>query len=91
MRFTIDTEQSSSVDVLKVNPITGTVRVTWKSRENYESCEYRCTKVSRRKILALMLDSDRSLGRWVNTHAQWKDYAIKGTNPLNRIHSVRFN
>ena len=89
MRSTIDTEQSSSVDVLKVNPITGTVRVTWKSRENYESCEYRCTKVSRRKILALMLDSDRSLGRWVNRHAQWKnDHIFSMVNPL---HSIRIN
>tara|TARA_Y100000385_G_scaffold193898_1_gene200567 strand:+ start:438 stop:728 length:291 start_codon:yes stop_codon:yes gene_type:complete len=85
MRFKISTDQSSSVDRLMVNPITGTARVTWKSRKNYQSCEYRCTRVSRRKILALMLDSDRSLGAWVNRHAQWKDYAIKGTNVFQNI------
>ena len=89
MRFTINSDQSSSVDTLKVNPITGTARVTWKSRENYESCEYRCTKVSRRKILALILDSDRSLGRWVNRHAQWKnDHIFSLVNPM---YSIRIN
>ena len=82
MRFKISTDQSSSVHSLKVNPITGTARVKWGKATN---CEYRCTRVSRRKILALMLDSDRSLGAWVNRHAQWKDYAIKGTNALRNL------
>jgi hypothetical protein len=86
MRFTISTKQSSSVYSLKVNPITGTARVKWEKATN---CEYRCTKVSRRKILALILDSDRSLGRWVNRHAQWKNNHIFSL--VNPMYSIRIN
>lgn len=86
MRFSISTKESSSVHSLKVNPITGTARVKWEKATN---CEYRCTRVSRRKILALMLDHDRSLGRWVNRHAQWKDYHVHSL--CNPLHSIRIN
>ena len=86
MRFKINSDQSSSVHSLKVNPITGTARVKWGKATN---CEYRCTRVSRRKILALILDSDRSLGRWVNRHAQWKNNHIFSL--VNPMYSIRIN
>lgn len=90
MRFKIDTAQSSSVHRLRVNPLTGTATVKWgKSVSGYGHNEYRCTRVSRRKILALILDPDRSLGRWVNRHAQWKHYHVDSLT--TQLNAVRFN
>jgi hypothetical protein len=63
MRFPISTANSNAIWDLTVNPITGTVRVTFEKTLR----EYRM-KASRREILALMWDSDRSLGQWVNWH-----------------------
>ncbi len=90
MRFKIDTAQSSSVHRLRVNPLTGTATVKWgKSVSGYGRNEYRCTRVSRRKILALILDPDRSLGQWVNRHAQWKHYHVDSLT--TQLNAVRFN
>jgi hypothetical protein len=64
MIYPITTHGSAAIDTLSVNPITGTVRVrflktSWK--------QYRL-KASRREILSLLWNSDRSLGQWVNQH-----------------------
>jgi len=64
MRFPINTYGSSAIDEMTVNPITGSVRVRFM---RYASPVYRF-KASRREILALMWNSDRSLGQWVNWH-----------------------
>jgi hypothetical protein len=59
----INTNDSNAIWDLTVNPITGTVRVTFDKTLH----QYRM-KASRREILALMWDSNRSLGQWVNRH-----------------------
>jgi len=64
MRYPIDTSDSTAIDTLSVNPITGTVRVRF---QRYYGVQYRM-KASRREILALIWNSDRSLGQWVNCH-----------------------
>ena len=64
MRFPICTLDSDAIETLSVNPITGTVRVRFQrgGRGQYRM------KASRREILSLMWNSDRSLGQWVNWH-----------------------
>jgi hypothetical protein len=64
MRYPINTFGSTAIDEMSVNPITGTVRVTF---QRYYGVRYRL-KASRRAILSLMWNSDRSLGQWVNCH-----------------------
>jgi hypothetical protein len=61
--YPIATYGSSCIDTLTVNPITGQVQVEfiWSGRYVYDG-------VSRRAILALMANSDCSLGQWVNRH-----------------------
>ena len=65
MRYPINTLDSNAIDTLSVNPITGTVRVRFL---NYPTERPYVMKASRREILSLMWDSDRSLGQWVNWH-----------------------
>ena len=65
MRYPINTLDSSSIDTLTVNPITGTVRVRFQS---YPTDRPYVMKASRRAILSLLWNSDRSLGQWVNCH-----------------------
>jgi hypothetical protein len=62
--FPIDTADSNAIDTLTVNPITGKAEVCFRS---YWGATY-VFKVSRRAALALTLNSDRSLGQWVNRH-----------------------
>lgn len=64
MRFPIFTAGSDAIETLSVNPITGTVRVRF---QRTSARQYRM-KASRRAILSLMWNSDRSLGQWVNRH-----------------------
>ena len=64
MRYPINTSDSTAIDTLSVNPITGTVVVRFQS---YYGVPYRF-KASRRAILSLLWNSDRSLGQWVNRH-----------------------
>jgi hypothetical protein len=62
--FPILTADSNAIDTLTVNPITGKAEVRFRS---YWGATY-VFKVSRRAALALTLNSDRSLGQWVNRH-----------------------
>ena len=64
MRFPINTCNSDAIDTLIANPITGSVRVRFHKTP---ARLYRL-KASRLEILMLLLDSDLSLGRWVNLH-----------------------
>jgi hypothetical protein len=63
--FPIDTVDSTAIDTLTVNPITGKVAVRF---QRYPTRTPYIFKVSRRAALALTLNSDRSLGQWVNRH-----------------------
>ena len=65
MGYPINTSSSTAIDTLTVNPITGTVKVRFQSYPTVRPYTY---KASRREILALLWDSNRSLGRWVNWH-----------------------
>lgn len=65
MRYPIDTLNSDAIDTLSVNPITGTVRVRF---QRYYTRRPYTLKASRRAILSLIWDSNRSLGQWVNRH-----------------------
>ena len=62
MRFPITLTESTSVDSMTVNPLTGTIRVLWFNSDT----TYRYENVSRRSILAFLLAGDRSVGQWVN-------------------------
>jgi hypothetical protein len=62
--FPILTADSNAIDTLTVNPITGKAEVRFRS---YWGATY-VFKVSRRAALALTLNSDQSLGQWVNRH-----------------------
>jgi hypothetical protein len=64
MRFPINTVNSTAIDTLSANPITGSVRVRFHKTP---ARQYRL-QASRLEILLLLLDSDLSLGRWVNLH-----------------------
>ncbi len=64
MRYPINTSNSDAIDTLSVNPLTGTVRVRFM---NTPDRQYRFL-ASRRAILSLLWNSDRSLGEWVNEH-----------------------
>ena len=61
----IDTIGSNAIDTLTVNPITGKVAVRF---QRYWTRQPYVFKVSRRAALALTLNSDVSLGQWVNRH-----------------------
>ena len=63
----IPTYGSTAIDTLTVNPITGQVAVRFQS---YPTRHPYVFKVSRRAALALTLNSDRSLGQWVNRHCR---------------------
>ena len=63
--FPINTLGSSAIDTLTVNPITGQAAVRF---QRYPTRTPYIFKVSRRAALALTLNSDRSLGQWVNRH-----------------------
>jgi hypothetical protein len=65
MRFPINTLGSTAIDTLTVNPITGTVRVRFQSYWTHQPYKF---VASRRAILSLLWNSDRSLGQWVNCH-----------------------
>jgi len=65
MRYPINTLNSDAIDTLTVNPITGTVRVRF---QRYYTRQPYMLKASRRAILSLVWNSDRSLGQWVNRH-----------------------
>ena len=65
IRFPILTVGSDAIDTLSVNPITGTVRVRF---QRYYTRKPYVLKASRREILSLIWNSDRSLGQWVNRH-----------------------
>jgi hypothetical protein len=64
MRYPINTSDSNAIDTLIANPITGSVRVRFHKTP---ARLYRL-KASRLEILLLLLDSNLSLGRWVNLH-----------------------
>ena len=61
----ITTHGSTAIDTLTVDPITGRVAVRFQS---YWTRRPYIFKVSRRAALALTLNSDVSLGQWVNRH-----------------------
>jgi hypothetical protein len=61
----INTADSNAIDTLTVNLITGQVAVRFFS---YWTRRPYIFKVSRRAALALTLNSDQSLGQWVNRH-----------------------
>jgi hypothetical protein len=67
MRYPISTADSTAIDTLSVNPITGTIRVRF---QRYWTERPYTFKVSRSAILSLIWDSNRSLGRWVNQHCR---------------------
>jgi hypothetical protein len=62
--FPINSDYSVCARKVTANPITGTVRVTFKSG----SKEYRFTRVSRRAILSAVVIAPLSVGEWVNHH-----------------------
>ena len=64
MRYPINTSNSEAIDTLIANPITGSVRVRFHKTP---ARIYRL-QASRLEILMLLLDSNLSLGRWVNLH-----------------------
>jgi hypothetical protein len=64
MPYPISTYGSDAIDTLSVNPITGTVRVRF---QKYYGVQYRF-KAPRAACLALICNSDCSLGQWVNRH-----------------------
>jgi len=59
------TAGSDAIDTLTVDPITGRAAVRFRS---YWTRRPYVFKVSRRAALALSLNSDQSLGQWVNRH-----------------------
>ena len=59
--FTIQSRNSSAVECIHVNPITGDVNVVFTNGLRYEY-----DNVSRRAIVNLMLNPNMSLGFWVN-------------------------
>ena len=61
----ITTHGSSAIDTLTINPITGRAAVRFQSYPTRTPYIY---KVSRSAALALSLNSDQSLGQWVNRH-----------------------
>ena len=61
----ITTHGSTAIDTLTVNPITGRVAVRFLSHRTRRPYIF---KVSRRAALALTLNTDVSLGKWVNLH-----------------------
>jgi hypothetical protein len=61
----ITTHGSTAIDTLTVDPITGRVAVRFLSHWTRRPYIF---KVSRRAALALTLNSDVSLGKWVNLH-----------------------
>ena len=61
----ITTHGSSAIDTLTINPITGRAAVRFRSYWTRAPYIY---KVSRSAALALSLNSDQSLGQWVNRH-----------------------
>lgn len=67
MRYPISTADSSAIDTLSVNPVTGTVRVRF---QRYWTERPYTFKVDRSAILSLIWDSNRSLGQWVNRHCR---------------------
>ena len=62
--YPIDCSDSDAIYDLSANPLTGTVQVTFWSGMT----TYRFDGVSRRAILSLLSNSNRSLGQWVNRH-----------------------
>jgi hypothetical protein len=63
--FPITTHGSTAIDTLTVNPITGQVAVRFLSHRTRRPYIF---KVSRRAALDLTLNTDVSLGKWVNLH-----------------------
>jgi len=64
--YPIDCSHSDSIYDLSANPLTGTVQVTF-----YRGMDtYRFDGISRRAILSLLSNSNRSLGKWVNRHCR---------------------
>ena len=61
----INTADSNAIDTLTINPITGRAAVRFQSYPTRTPYIY---KVSRSAALALSLNSDQSLGQWVNRH-----------------------
>ena len=61
----ITTHGSSAIDTLTINPITGRAAVRFQSYPTRTPYIY---KVSRSAALALSLNSNQSLGQWVNRH-----------------------
>ena len=59
--FTIQSRNSSAVECIHANPITGAVDVCFNNGLRYEY-----DNVSRRAIVNLMLNPNMSLGFWVN-------------------------
>ena len=59
--FTIQSRNSSAVECIHANPITGAVDVVFTNELRYEY-----DNVSRRAIVNLMLNPNMSLGFWVN-------------------------
>ena len=55
---------SRSIWTMKVNPLTGKVRVRW-FKSPLTEYQYKCSK---RAIVALLIAGDRSYGQWVNWH-----------------------
>jgi hypothetical protein len=64
MRYPINTSNSDAIDTLIANPITGSVRIRFHKTP---ARIYRL-KASRLEILMLLLDSNQSLGQWINWH-----------------------
>ena len=62
--FRINTIGSDAVNKITVDPLTASVRVRFRGGSKV----YRFEGISRRAILGLMLNQDRSLGQWVNRH-----------------------
>lgn len=73
MGYPINTLTSDAIDTLTVNPITGTVRVRF---QRYYTRRPYALKASRRAILSLLWNSDRSLGQWVNRHCLAKTVTL---------------
>lgn len=64
MGIPVNCNHSTSVWSLSANPMTGMVRVRW-----FSNCTVQYQhKASRRAILSLLCNSNRSLGQWVNRH-----------------------
>lgn len=66
---------STSITSVHVDVMTGTVAVLYNNDEMY-----RYTGVSRKAILTFILDSSRSLGRFVNTYCKSNDVKCVNLN-----------